>query len=104
MSSERGARKDHRAKPHRSAQPRSHASSTRLLPGHRLKQRIELLDHRRAEMTLRVRRRHTVHHFPAANEDARVIERAPEIRSRLQALLEQGIAEIGPVAAGGAAE
>src|SRR5262245_22671528 len=66
--------------PNRGAYP-SHASSAGLLRGHRLKQRIELLDHRRAEMALRVRRWHAVHHFPAANENARVIERTPEIRS-----------------------
>src|SRR4051812_13625339 len=65
---------------------------------------IELGRHRRSEMSLRVGRRQPVHHFPAVNQHPGVVEGAPEIRSRPQRLLEQGIAEIGPVPPGRAAE
>src|SRR4051812_14227010 len=68
------------------------ARAARSGAGHGLEHGIELGRHRGPEMSLRVGRRQPVHHFPAMDQHAGVIEGASEIRSRPQRLLEQGVA------------
>src|SRR3977135_904230 len=72
--------------------------------GRRCKYRRQLCVERGAEMALRIGRLHAVHQFPALDQDAGVVECALEILARQQALFEQRVAEIGPIALGCAAE
>jgi hypothetical protein len=66
--------------------------------------RRELVDQCLPERPLWVRWRRMVHQLPALDQDSGMIERVFEVRTGMQALAKEGIAEIGPVAFGGAAE
>src|SRR6516225_2166000 len=80
--------------------PRRRLSRTRIGS----EERRQLGDQSAAKRALRIGRRGMIHHFPAVDQDTGMIERAFEVRARMQTLMEKRVAEIGPVSLGSAAE